>query len=189
VTHNNSWVEKTYVDAAVFDEQYQTFNTYGYAANPSDGVESGGDRLKKFVGDLDRLHENKGMTVSTTSTLRVKNDEVRMEKRKRKQEYGDAADPETFKGPWAPSQKHLDIAKEVAEYVPTEEQKAIADEHAEKKQKPEAKEDYTPPEEKSEFHGTTLRDYQGRSYIHIPSDMKLTPPERCYVPKKWIHTW
>jgi hypothetical protein len=45
------------------------------------------------------------------------------------------------------------------------------------------------PEEKTEFHGDVLRDYQGRSYIHIPSDMKLTPPERCYVPKKWIHTW
>ena len=37
-------------------------------------------------------------------------------------------------------------------------------------------------------------DYQGRSYLHIPQDtginLKSTePPERCFIPKKLIHTW
>jgi hypothetical protein len=91
------------VDAAVFDEQYHTFTTYGYAANPSDGVESGGNRANKFVGDLDRYKENKGLTVSSTSTLRVKGEEVRAERRKRKKDFGDAAeyiiDPSTLSYP------------------------------------------------------------------------------------------
>ena len=37
-------------------------------------------------------------------------------------------------------------------------------------------------------------DYQGRSYLHIPKDIDIKldtdqPPERCYLPKKHIHTW
>ena len=37
-------------------------------------------------------------------------------------------------------------------------------------------------------------DYQGRSYLHIPQDIDVRldtdePPERCYLPKKHIHTW
>ena len=37
-------------------------------------------------------------------------------------------------------------------------------------------------------------DYQGRSYLHIPKDLDVKldtdePPERCYLPKKHIHTW
>lgn len=37
-------------------------------------------------------------------------------------------------------------------------------------------------------------DYQGRSYLHIPKDLDIRldttePPERCYLPKRHIHTW
>lgn len=37
-------------------------------------------------------------------------------------------------------------------------------------------------------------DYQGRSYLHIPKDIDIKldtdqAPERCYLPKKHIHTW
>ena len=37
-------------------------------------------------------------------------------------------------------------------------------------------------------------DYQGRSYLHIPQDIGINlktdePPERCFLPKRHIHTW
>ena len=37
-------------------------------------------------------------------------------------------------------------------------------------------------------------DYQGRSYLHVPHDIDIRldtdePPERCFLPKKHIHTW
>lgn len=175
------YVEKTQVDPATFDTAYATYNTYGYTMNPTEGKTG-------FVGDLDRLKELKGVTTASASTLRVKSEELRAEKKKRKQEFGDPADLDKFKGPWAPSAKHLEAEKEIAEQKPTEEQLAHAAAQEEKKKRPERKE-HVPIEETSEFHGSQLRDYQGRSYVHIPSDLKLAPPERCYVPKKWIHTW
>jgi len=37
-------------------------------------------------------------------------------------------------------------------------------------------------------------DYQGRSFLHIPQDVGVNlkseePPDRCFLPKKHIHTW
>lgn len=37
-------------------------------------------------------------------------------------------------------------------------------------------------------------DYQGRSFLHIPQDVGVNlkseePPEKCFLPKKLIHTW
>ena len=37
-------------------------------------------------------------------------------------------------------------------------------------------------------------DYQGRSYLHVPQDVGVNlksdfPPEKCFIPKKLIHTW
>lgn len=48
--------------------------------------------------------------------------------------------------------------------------------------------------ERSEFFGKSLRDYQGRTYMHIPQDLEInlkkTPgEEECFLPKKNIHTW
>ena len=37
-------------------------------------------------------------------------------------------------------------------------------------------------------------DYMGRSFLHIPQDVDVNlrseePPEKCFIPKKCIHTW
>ena len=37
-------------------------------------------------------------------------------------------------------------------------------------------------------------DYQGRSFLHPPQDVGVNlksdePPEKCFLPKKLIHTW
>lgn len=43
--------------------------------------------------------------------------------------------------------------------------------------------------ETTEFNGSQLVDYQGRSYMHPPTDHDYAEPERCFHPKKLIHTW
>ena len=48
--------------------------------------------------------------------------------------------------------------------------------------------------ETSTFHGTEERDYQGRTYMHVPLDLDIdlrgdTSGLKNYTPKKLIHTW
>ncbi|KAJ1991096.1 hypothetical protein H4R33_001499 [Dimargaris cristalligena] len=55
--------------------------------------------------------------------------------------------------------------------------------------------DIRPGEETTTFHGKQERDYQGRTYIHIPTDVdhvKLAGEpgtQKCYIPKTLVHTW
>ena len=32
-------------------------------------------------------------------------------------------------------------------------------------------------------------DYLGRTYMEPPSELKFETPEKCFIPKKCIHTW
>lgn len=49
-------------------------------------------------------------------------------------------------------------------------------------------------EEKSILHIKDAYDYQGRSFLHVPSDVGVNlksgePPEKCFIPKKLLFTW
>jgi len=69
---------------------------------------------------------------------------------------------------------------------------AIAERHKQAKRQREGRSDKEAPtamEETSIFHGGSLTDYQGRSWIHPPTDMRLDEEHECYIPKKWAHTW
>jgi pre-mRNA-processing factor 17 len=47
-------------------------------------------------------------------------------------------------------------------------------------------------EPRSEFHLTEERDYQGRSFVTPPSDLKPISSyreTRCFLPKHWVHTY
>ena len=56
----------------------------------------------------------------------------------------------------------------------------------------EDRDDVAPDEmtETSKFHGTEFRDYQGRTYMSPPSDLKKPSiGHTCYLPKKRVCTW
>ena len=53
------WAEKTYVDQHAFSEQYQTFQNYGYAANPSVNVQA----KNQTIGDTGAFDEKNGMYI------------------------------------------------------------------------------------------------------------------------------
>lgn len=44
-------------------------------------------------------------------------------------------------------------------------------------------------DEESEFHGAELKDYMERSFVSFAVDADRSVPEKCFAPKKLLHTW
>ncbi|KAK9277540.1 hypothetical protein L1049_007085 [Liquidambar formosana] len=188
--HKLGFVENAAIEPFVFDEQYNTFHKYGYAADPS---ASAGNN---YVGDLEALQKNDGISV-----YNIPQHEQKKRKIEKKNEATDGEENEEVdateldnpasdvwlmknrKSPWSGK-------KEGMQTELTEEQKKYAEEYAKKKaeekggggDKGEALTD------KSTFHGKEERDYQGRSWIAPPKDAKATN-DHCYIPKRLVHTW
>eukprot|EP00124_Ichthyophonus_hoferi_P004749 Ihof_evm1s566 gene=Ihof_evmTU1s566 len=174
----SGFVEEAGVNDFSFEEQRRTYHSYGYAMNPTT------DGSQVIVGDVAKAQENQGMTVYDHAPKRPG------DKRKREGK-GTIDDLDTYKGPWA---KYKD---ESTSAVPTEEQQTILTEwSANKVGTTKRKDNGGTVEEKSTLHITDSQDYVGRTFMDIPktvpSGVKLDSdvgPEKCYVPKKVIHTW
>ncbi|XP_052173471.1 uncharacterized protein LOC127788859 isoform X2 [Diospyros lotus] len=194
--HKLGFVENAAIEPFVFDEQYNTFHKYGYAADPSASAGF------NYVGDLDRLKECDGISVYNIPQHEQK--KRRLEKKKDKEEgegegEGEGVDQvdqtevqnpaseawllKNRKSPWAGKKEGLQAEL-------TEEQKKYAEEYAKKKGEERAgnSEKGELVADKSTFHGKEERDYQGRSWIAPPKDAKATN-DHCYIPKRLVHTW
>ncbi|KAI3824894.1 hypothetical protein L1987_06367 [Smallanthus sonchifolius] len=187
--HKLGFVENASIEPFVFDEQYNTFYKYGYAADPS---ASAG---RNYVGDLDALEQNDAISVYNIPQHEQK--KRKLEKKKEALEKdGEEADlvevenPATDvwllknrKSPWAGKKEGLqgDL---------TEEQQKYAEEYARKKgeERDGSKDKGEAVSDKSTFHGKEEKDYQGRSWIAPPKDAKATN-DHCYIPKRLVHTW
>lgn len=192
--HKLGFVEDASIEPFVFDEQYNTFYKYGYAADPS---------ASNFVGDLDALQQHNASSVYNIPQTEQKRRklEKKMEKLEKLaqndgEEDGVALDmaevenpaTETWvrrnsKSPWAG--KREGIGGEL-----TEEQKKYAEEYAKKKgaEGAEKENNSNAMVDKSTFHGKEERDYQGRSWIAPPKEAKASN-DHCYIPKRLVHTW
>lgn len=188
--HKLGFVEDASIDSFVFDEQYNTFYKYGYAADPS------GSAGYNYVGDLDALQQNDGISVYNIpqSEQKRRKLEKKMEALEREGDVGvdelEAQNPasdvwllKNRKSPWWGT-------KEGLQGELTEEQKKYAEEYAKKKgeERDGHKEKGEVVADKSTFHGKEERDYQGRSWIAPPKDAKATN-DHCYIPKRLVHTW
>ena len=163
-----------------FEEQYHTFNAYGFAADPSTagaqqsaGVGPSPAPLSGVVGDLDKWAEARGGSVfSMRAPLESKLEEQR--KRLRLDES------------YAP-------IPHTAPELTADQAAAIAARHKQAKREREGRgeaEEAVAMEETSIFHGTNLKDYQGRSWLHPPAELSKADEEHeCFIPKKWTHTW
>ncbi|XP_058084919.1 uncharacterized protein LOC131232595 isoform X2 [Magnolia sinica] len=187
--HKLGFVENAAIEPFVFDEQYNTFHKYGYAADPSASAGY------NYVGDLDALRENDAISVYNIPQHEQK--KRKLEKKALESEENEDAevgpsveDPasqewlmKNRKSPWAGKKEGVQIEL-------TEEQKKYAEEYAEKKAEKERGGGGDKPEfaDKSTFHGKEEHDYQGRSWIAPPKDAKATN-DHCYIPKRWVHTW
>ncbi|KAK3506595.1 hypothetical protein QTP70_010592 [Hemibagrus guttatus] len=174
----SGYAEPAHVNDFMFEQQRRTFSTFGYALDPS--IDTNQISSSSYVGAVDEAEKHKGQTVFETGPRKT-------EKRK-KVKGGDAAEIDSFLGPWAKYQDEKDVAK------PSEEEQKELDEITAKRQKKGKNEDEAPAEEKTILHVKDAYDYQGRSYLHIPQDVGINLrsadiPEKCYLPKKQLHVW
>ncbi|EFJ18617.1 hypothetical protein SELMODRAFT_444442 [Selaginella moellendorffii] len=176
-------VEDSSISPFTFDEQYHTFQAFGYAADTS--APNGAN----LIGDPDKIKDNAGLTVFNIPQheLKKRKAEGRLE---RVQELEGGLDPssdewlaKSITSPWAGTRKGIQVEM-------TDEQKMYAEEHAKKKLAREAREAGIKPEvpDSTEFHGDEHVDYQGRSWVVPPADVKAAN-DRCFFPKRCIHTW
>eukprot|EP00123_Amoebidium_parasiticum_P013519 comp22006_c1_seq1/m.31851 comp22006_c1_seq1/g.31851 ORF comp22006_c1_seq1/g.31851 comp22006_c1_seq1/m.31851 type:complete len:569 (-) comp22006_c1_seq1:480-2186(-) len=175
----SGFVESAGMNDFAFEEQRRTYHNYGYALDPTtDGTRAG------YVGDVSKAMETQGVTVWDKTKKRPG------DKRKR-EDKGTIDDLDTYKGPWAKFENERTTA------APTEEQLALLKEwQAAKEEGGKKKEKEGTVEEKSIYHLKEGEDYLGRTFMDIPksvpSGVKLDSdegPEKCYVPKRVIHTW
>ncbi|KAL4400015.1 catalytic step 2 spliceosome protein [Malassezia pachydermatis] len=203
------YVEETAISDFDFRNQQRTFDVLGYARNPSAyAAGTSATNAQAFVGDHEAAHQMQGATLAdlrggTADTRR----QSRAMRRKRKGRMGDASivDGEgAYVGPWGgwddevaprafepapatdmgPTPEELEAAKQAAE-----KRKREASEYERRRQM-----DESHGTEKSIFHGESLYDYQGRTYMHIPTDTDVNlrgePGDtESFLPEMCIHTF
>lgn len=182
-------VEEQAMDDQTFLKQQRTFDVHGYAMNPS---LLPGQAGAPIVGSVEAAYQNGFGTIDTIRSTKAAQKDM---KRKRNAK-GDASvvDGEgAYMGPWAKWQSD-DVVDEVLEEEAEEwraEKKRREDESAAARERQKRATD-----EKSVFHGKSLTDYAGRTYMHIPTDTGInlnpsedTPAPESFLPKRCVHTW
>ncbi|KAE8211909.1 hypothetical protein CF327_g4386 [Tilletia walkeri] len=193
-------VENSAMTEFDFKNQHRTFEQHGYARNPNAHVD-GRPGSSSWVGDASAASQSGGATAVERrgggSEGRVTAKQL---KRKRKQ-AGDVDVVEgegAYVGPWAGwDGEQVSVPDGVG---PSEEEIRLAEEKSANRQKEaEAMAEKRRKEEKggqgkSIFHGKSMHDYQGRTYMHIPTDVDTnlheeTGSQDCFIPKACVHTF
>lgn len=171
------------MDDATFDSQRMNFEQLGYTRSLHNHSDIVGDVAKAEMNNKRDLAE---MRASKRDSKRLK---------KRRVGRGDTSVVEgvdAYAGPWAKYQSdgsdddNVDGDEEHAqEKLPDEEQKEVPQTESEEEDD---------EQESTEFLGSSELDYQGRSYMHVPTDVGINlsnddTPAECFAPKKLIHTW
>lgn len=175
------YAEEAAISDATFTNQHRTFQSRGYAQEPNaNGA---------LVGDLASAEKYGGRDIVQMKPSRAK---------RQRQTKGNPSivDGEgRFLGPWAKYQEEVQYEDEAAL---AEEELASDEEYVDESVAPvnmapmnKAATDYQDDhsnQETTEFHGTSLVDYQGRSYMHAPRDIdidlyKEQGLERTFHPK------
>ncbi|KAL8664521.1 MAG: hypothetical protein Q9168_007883 [Polycauliona sp. 1 TL-2023] len=185
--------EETSISDATFTAQHRTFQSRGYAQDPS--------VYGAFVGDLTKAQASEGKSVVQSRPSK----EISAILRRRRQRRGDAGivDGEgAYKGPWAKYENQEPFYEDQS--ASGEEELASDEELAEQAMVPAGSTAVTKlasdyqiditNAETTVFEGTAQYDYQGRTYMHVPQDLDIDlrnepGTQKNYIPKKLIHTW
>jgi len=184
-------VEEQSMSEHAFRAQHLTHSILGYSANPS--VDPNAPAM---LGSLDNAAANKFATIDTIRAPRSQKKEL---KRKRKQK-GDLSvvDGEgSYVGPWAQWDGEEPHSHFLAGLEGTgEDEEEEDDDEPEptaivRKHKPKPGAD---GQEASVFHGKSMYDYQGRTYMSppvasAPQLLQEAGSQDCFIPKVCVHTW
>lgn len=204
----NATVESSAISDFDFRNQQRTFNILGYARDPSQfaaGTGVGGS-ASAYVGDRTAAMQRGGVTLAELrGGDRQTRSHSRAMKKRRKGQHGDASivDGEgAYVGPWGGWEGEADsAATEMPQSIgPTPEEIVAAEDSAaartlEVKQLERRRAvQQELGSERSIFHGRSMYDYQGRTYMHIPTDVGVnlrgdSGDEPCYIPQTCIHTF
>lgn len=183
-------VEEQSMTEHAFRSQHLTHAMLGYSMNPS--IDPNAPAV------LGNIEAAKARGFATIDTVRAPKGEKKELKRKRKQKgdldivEGDGA----YVGPWAtwdgdePHGGFLDGVE--VDDGPEEEEEEVPEEIATTKKHKSKRGAFG--QETSIFHGKSMTDYQGRTYMHPPlaeaPNLQSEPGSQdCFIPKVCIHTW
>ena len=176
------FAERTAISDATFTNQQRTFQSQGFAREPN--------ATGNYVGDLVAAAQAGGQDVVQTRPQRAPR------KRQKKGDSSVVDGPGSYLGPWAKYEEDVEYEddealgqEELASDEEYEEASIMPTDLAPIDKSGTAYQDDLADTETTEFHGSALVDYQGRSYMHPPTDHDYTEPERCFHPKKLVHTW
>jgi len=210
----SGYVELEDVDGFAFSEQYHTFQSFGYAVDPSirDHHNHNHQHKEKYVGDSELLRSNQAMTIFNQSN-KMRKDKKKSNVRKRLRN-NDPSDIDGYLGPWAPTlrskeeeekyQQELDQQKEEWKLMQSlkkkrkvthkqsaddanKEEDEEEDEESLKQKREEARKQ-SMALEATEFHGADdeLYDYQGRTYMYCSPEHRKRASSKNYIPKKRV---
>jgi len=185
-------VEEQSMSEHAFRAQHLTHSILGYSANPSMDPNA-----PAVLGSIENAEAN---NFATIDTLRAPRNQKRELKRKRKQKGDlDVVDGEdAYVGPWASwegeePQQHFLAGMEASGDGDKEddEDDEPTQEFVTRKSKPKRG---THGQETSIFHGKSMTDYQGRTYMsppvaEAPNLLQEAGSQDCFIPKVCIHTW
>ena len=183
-------VEQQAMSDHAFKAQHLTHAILGYSANPS--VDPNAPAV---LGALDTAHQN---AFATIDAIRTTNAQRRDLKRKRKDKGSlDVVDGDgAYVGPWAAWD-----GEDQAAFLDGVEEDDPGDqpEHDDEPEPVVVRKKAKPKrggvgQETSVFHGKSMTDYQGRTYMHPPfadAPHLSTEPgsQESFIPKACIHTW
>ncbi|KAI7863117.1 WD40-repeat-containing domain protein [Spinellus fusiger] len=189
-------VQQEAISEMDFRTQHRTFESYGYARDPSInsanlvGHTGQGMLGTGYVGNLAAAAELGGATVFDRLP---KHQRPNKDLRKRRERKGDSSVLEgdnAYKGPWAgyegdgigePSGLEPELQEEVQMAMhPTKTTNKLVV--------------HVAGTETTVFHGESEHDYLGRTYMAVPQDVDVNllgepGTQDCFIPKRCIHTW
>jgi pre-mRNA-processing factor 17 len=183
-------VEEQSMTEHAFRAQHLTHSILGYSANPS--VDPSAPAV---IGSTESAQANGFATIDTLRATKGQRNELKR-KRKNKGDLEVVDGEGQYIGPWASWEGEEPQTSFLAGVVPTEDDAGEEEAESEpeftiKKPKPKRG---TAGQESSVFHGTSMTDYQGRTYIspplaEAPNLLSEAGTQECYIPKVCVHTW
>ena len=187
-------VEEQAMSEHAFRRQHLTYNVLGYAANPSVDPNA-----PAFIGAVERAEANGQRTVDMIGATRAQKKELKR-KRKPKGDVEVVDGDNAYMGPWA-AYEGDDTRKDLPESAfanveDEEEEESEVEDNAvtRRANRSKAKRGGGVGQETSTFHGKSLTDYQGRTYMHPPlseaPQLNSEPGSQdCFIPKVCVHTY
>jgi len=152
-----------------FEDQFNTFHSKGYAADPSDFSNPAKRHLQHPRHPASVVHAMSGMHDDEAAPV--------SEAKRQKTEGA---------GKWS----GFDSSAQVNAAIEKAQQERVQQEVAQKELEADAEVEDETQRVTTEFHGKEETDYQGRSWLSEPRRMdRQKADHQCFMPKKWIHTW